>query len=1049
MEVRKTVTVVFADVTGSTALGERLDPESMRGVMSRYFDEMRSAVERHGGTVEKFIGDAVMAVFGVPVVHEDDALRAVRAAEEMREALGTLNAELERDWGARLEIRIGVNTGEVVAGDPSSGESFVTGDTVNVAARLEQAADPGDVLIGEATQRLVRDAVDVKPLDPLELKGKAERVAAFRLLNVTPGAAAFARRLDSPLVGRDEELGRLRRIFDEAVTGRACRLATVIADAGLGKTRLVSELLDRETGRARILWARCLPYGEGITFWPVAEMVKAEAGIGETDPPEDARSKVRDLVAAAEDGAEVAERVSAAIGLGEGGGDIQQTFWAIRRLLEILAQETPLIVVVEDIHWAEPGLIDLLQYLARFSAGHPMFVLCTSRPEIRDLRPDWTTVAETIALEPLDEGECERLIENLLGRVGLTGDVRTRITDAAEGNPLFVEEMLRKLIDDGHLERDDGHWAARGDLSRVSVPGTINALLSARLDQLEAEERAVIQRASVVGKVFWWGAVTELSPEVDRPRVGSHLQTLLRKELVRPDRSGFAGEDAFRFSHILVRDAAYESMPKRARAELHERFASWLERKAGDRVAEFEEILGYHLEHAYRYRTELGPVDDAARAVAGRAAGRLAAAGRRALSNWDVAATVNLFSRAIDLLPADDPMRLEILPDLGIILAQTDIPRADAVLTEAVDAARAANDPLLEARAGVRRVFVRLLLDVQADQDASLEEAERYASLFEERHDDLGLAEALNLVGIIRFWQGRAAVAEEDLSRAIHHARRAGGRRQEAEGHKWLAIATSIGPTPVGEGIRRLESILEEGGQDRRVEISVLRMTGWLEANEGRFPEAREQIARAKAIAGELGDQVGVAAVLRDSAAVAMLADDPATAETELRAAYESLERMSDFGHLASFAPDLGDVVYAQGRFEEALRLSETAERINIEGDVDANVRWRQLRAKALAQLGRLDEAETMAVEAVRLIERTPITWTFTPTRCWRSRRCFGWRGRTDGGGVGRSGCARPLPAERERDRRASRRVAARGARRRVTTGARRSGDPFAVGPAC
>jgi class 3 adenylate cyclase/tetratricopeptide (TPR) repeat protein len=971
MEVRKTVTVVFADVTGSTALGERLDPESMRGVMSRYFNEMRAAVERHGGTVEKFIGDAVMAVFGVPVVHEDDALRAVLAAEGMREVLGTLNVELERDWGARLEIRVGINTGEVVAGDPSSGQSFVTGDTVNVAARLEQAAEPGDVLIGEATHRLVRDAVVVKPLDPLELKGKAERVPAFRLLDVTPGAAPFARRLDSPLVGRDEELGRLRRTLDEAVSGRACRLAVVVGDAGLGKTRLVREFLDRESERVRILWARCLPYGEGITFWPVAEMVKAAARIGETDSPEAARSKLGDLVAAAEDGAEVAERVSSAIGLGDGGGDIQEMFWAIRRLLEILALEIPLVVVVEDIHWAEPGMLDLLHYLARFSAGSPVFVLCTSRPEIRDLRPDWSTVAETIALEPLDESECEALIANLLGRVGLTGDVRIRITEAAEGNPLFVEEMLRKLIDDGHLERDDGHWAARGDLSRVSVPGTINALLSARLDQLEAEERVVIQRASVVGKVFWWGAVTELSPEDDRPRVGSHLQTLLRKELVRPDRSGFAGEDAFRFSHILVRDAAYESMPKRARADLHERFASWLERKAGDRVVEFEEIVGYHLEHAYRYRAELGPVDEATRAVAGRAAEHLAAAGRRTFSNWDIAATVNLFSRAIDLLPADDPLRLEILPDLGIVLAQADIPRADAVLTDAVEAARAVNDPLLEARAGVRGVFVRLLLDVKADQEASLEEAERYASLFEERNDDLGLSEAFNLIGIICFWQGRAAVGEESLGRAIDHARRAGGRRQEAEGLKWLAIAIQVGPTPVGEGIRRLESILEEGGHDRRVEIAVLRASGVLEANEGRFPKARELIARAKAIAGELGDQVGLAAVLRDSAFIAMLADDPATAESELRTAYEMLERMSDIGHLASFVPDLGDAVYAEGRHDEALRLSEIAEGINIEGDVDANVRWRQLRAKALAQLGRHEEAEALAAEAVRLVART------------------------------------------------------------------------------
>jgi class 3 adenylate cyclase/tetratricopeptide (TPR) repeat protein len=971
VEVRKTVTVLFADVAGSTAMGEHLDPESLRGVMSRYFDEMRTAVEGHGGTVEKFIGDAVMAVFGVPVVHEDDALRAVRAASQMRETLTSLNAELERDWGAHLEIRTGINTGEVVAGDPSEGQSFVTGDAVNVAARLEQAAEPGEILIGQETHQLVRDAVLVESVDPLELKGKSGRVRAFRLLDVTPGAPSFARRLDSPIVGREEELSRLVRLLEDASEQRACRMATIVGEAGLGKSRLVNELVTRAADRARALWGRCLPYGEGITFWPVAELVKAAAGIGELDSPEQARSKVRGLTAGVEGGSDIADRVAAAIGLGEGAGEIQETFWAIRRLLEVLARDVPLVVIFEDIHWAEPTFLDLLEYMARFSADHPLFLLCTTRPDIREVRPDWGTDSELIPLEPLTEPECERLIGNLLGRVGLTGNVHTRITDAAEGNPLFVEEMLRMLIDEGLLRRDNGHWTATADLSHVSVPGTISALLSARLDQLQAEERSVIQRASVVGKVFWWGAVSELSPQGDRPRVSSHLQTLLRKELVRPDRSGFAGEDAFRFSHILVRDAAYESTPKRARAELHELFASWLERKAGGRMTEFDEILGYHLEHAYRYRSELGPPDERTRGLARLAAARLSVAGRRALEKWDVSATVNLLSRAVDLLPRGDPSRLELLPDLGMALAHSDIPRADSVLTEAIDGARATGDRRLEARAGVRRVFVRLLLDPQISQDRSLREAEGYLAQFEEWADDLGMAEAGRVIGTITFWQGRAGAAAEILERANVHAIRAQDRRQKAEILRWLALVTSEGPTPADEGIRRMEALQVQGGGDGRLEISIARHRAELEAMRGRFDAARDFIAQAKALASELGDRVALAAVMRDSAFVLMLAGDPVAAEAEVRAGYEILERISDFGHLSSFAPALGETVYAQGRYDEAFHLSEVGERLTIEGDADANVRWRQLRAKTLARRGRFDEAEALAVEAVRLIAAT------------------------------------------------------------------------------
>lgn len=344
-EVRKIVTVLFSDVTGSTSLGELLDPESLRNVMSRYFDLARTVVQRHGGTVEKFIGDAVMAVFGVPSAHEDDALRAVRAATEMRENLAELNDELERSSGVRLETRTGVNSGEVVAGDTSSGQSFVSGDTVNVAARLEQAAQPGEILIGSGTLSLVRDAVRVEATEPLPLKGKAEPVPAFRLLDVLAGAPALARRLDSPMVGRDDELRRVVDAFDLVERGRSCELLTIVGEAGVGKTRLTIEVLSRLADRATVLEGRCLPYGEGITFWPLAEMVRRAAGIDDGDPPAHALAKIAALLNGNDDAWLVRDRVGAAIGLSDATGAIQETFWATRRLLEALAADRPVVAV--------------------------------------------------------------------------------------------------------------------------------------------------------------------------------------------------------------------------------------------------------------------------------------------------------------------------------------------------------------------------------------------------------------------------------------------------------------------------------------------------------------------------------------------------------------------------------------------------------------------------------------------------------------------------------------------------------------------------------
>jgi class 3 adenylate cyclase len=513
--VRKTITVVFSDIAGSTALGEGVDAESLRAVMGRYFEEMRAVLERHGGTVEKFIGDAVMAVFGIPVLHEDDALRAVRAAAEMRDALTPLNDELERERGVRIQVRVGVNTGEVVAGDPSGGQRFATGDAVNVAARLEQAARPGEILIGEGTYRLVRDAVTVESVRSLSLKGKGEAVPARRLLAV-PGLTG--RRLASPIVGRDRELELLDRAFAGVVRGHACRLVTVLGAAGVGKSRLVQEFLRGRADDATIVRGHCLSYGEGITYWPIKSAISQAAGLSGEESPETAQEKIRSLVAAAPDADLIVERVTETIGIAKTVTGHRGTGWAIGRIFEELARKRPLIVVLDDLQWGEPTFLDLIEAVAEHSREAPILLLCMARPDLLELRPHWGEEghdATRLHLTPLTDDESAHLITNLLGAAELADHVRSRITETAEGNPLFVEEIVAMLIDEGLLLRRNGSVAASGDWSRVSLPPTIQALLAGRLDRLGREERAVLERGSVEGKVFHRGAVLELSPPAD------------------------------------------------------------------------------------------------------------------------------------------------------------------------------------------------------------------------------------------------------------------------------------------------------------------------------------------------------------------------------------------------------------------------------------------------------------------------------------------------------------------------------------------------------
>ena len=602
MAARKTVTVVFSDIANFTPLGEALDPEVMRKVMEQYYAVVRRELERHGGTVEKFIGDAAMAVFGIPTVHDDDALRAVRAAVDLRTALGGLNQELEETHGVRLAIRTGVNTGEVVAGDPTDRQSFATGAAVATAQRLEAAARSGEILLGDSTYRLVSNAVLVEPMDPLELKGKAEPVRAWRLLGVVEGAPPFPRRLDTPMVGREDELAALETELDAADRERRCRLATIVGPAGIGKSRLGNEVFSATRGRATTLVGRCLEYGEGITYWPLRGIVLSATGSL-------TQEGIAQFLEGAEDADRIANRLAGAVGSEEAPPGGEETFWAVRRFLEHMARERPIILGIDELQWAEPTFLDLLEYLVGWTTDAPVLVLGLARPELLEHRPTWSTTSSlVVALEPLSGDDSERLVEALGAEVDESE--RERILDGAEGNPLFVEQMLALAVEGSPEE---------------AIPPTIHALLAARLDRLADEERAVLERAAVIGREFTAGAVKSLSGE---QAVGSTLLSLVRRDLIEPDRSLIPGDDGFRFRHILIRDAAYIGVAKASRAELHERYANWLERSAG----ELDEIIGYHLEQAFRYRQELGRADDSLAAQGGE---RLARAGRRAIGRGD------------------------------------------------------------------------------------------------------------------------------------------------------------------------------------------------------------------------------------------------------------------------------------------------------------------------------------------------------------------------------------------------------------------------------
>jgi class 3 adenylate cyclase/tetratricopeptide (TPR) repeat protein len=927
---RKTVSVLFCDLADSTVLGERLDPEPLRELLGAWYEEMRIAVERHGGAVEKFIGDAVMAVFGLPRVHEDDALRAVRAALDMQRAVERMNVSLEAREIPALRIRIGINTGEVVTGDDAA--TLATGDAVNTAKRLEEAASGGEILIGAVTERLVRHASRLEPLAAVEAKGKSGPVQAWRVLEAISGAESFARRWDTPLVGRTRELGLLRDELTASAGRDECRLVTVIGAAGVGKTRLVSELIAEVGEHATVAAGRCLPYGDGITFWPLTELLQRLGG----------EPAVADAMGDQADAALVVERLGA-LG-GHGSAPPEELSWAVRRLFETLAGTRPLLVLLEDVHWAEPTLLDLVEHVSRWSRDAPILLLCVAREELLEERPRWE--GALVRLEPLSADDATELLHALDAGGRLSPELRERIAEVAQGNPLFTEQLVAMLAEDAGSAQE-----------LVELPPTIQALLAARLDRLETFGRDVLERAAVVGKEFWPGAVAALDGD---EALGPALLGLARSGLVEPAVSSISGEDGFRFRHALIRDAAYTGIPKRMRADLHERFVAWLELHQPR-----DELVGYHLEQAHRYREELGALDDRTRSLGERAGELLTASGERALARDDAPAAVNLLERGVALLPRTSSSRGFALLELAIALMRSGaFAAAEGALEEALELGRAEGDQRLELRSLIEREFFRIFTNVQTPAAEITRIAEEAIPALEALGDDAGVAKAWWLlseppVNACR-WGERAAALEH----ALEHARRAGDAREAARVAALLMQAIQLGPTPADAAIDRAQLFLRESEGDRLLTASILSSLAVSLAMRGGFDKARVQWAKARAFWDELGLAHNRAIRSLDGSTIELLAGDVEASVRELRTGLRLLDEIGDVHFPATIAAYLAAALAHGNRFEEAEESAQFARSHAWDEDIVTQVMWRVASAQ-------VQTSERLAREAVELAAPT------------------------------------------------------------------------------
>jgi DNA-binding SARP family transcriptional activator len=938
--VRKPVTVLCVELGVAAGAAAGLDPETLDVVLGDALAALGSALERHGGKLAAVAGERILGVFGVPTLHEDDALRAAQAALAGRSALAATAAALEQNRALSLTMRGGLATGEALVGGPEP--PGFSSDAIGRAVELAASASAGEILVSEATLQLAAGALEVEHTGPGRVRLQAAQV----------GARPRTVRLDAPLIGRDAQRSRLGEAFTRALRERAPVLVTVLGEAGIGKTRLARELAAYLAGESTVLVGNCLSYGEGVTFAPLRELV------GQTGAGEGGREEVEALLAGEADAERVAECLSAALSpRGEGVFSAVEIFWAARRLLETLARREPLLVILDDLHWAEPTFLDLVEALAAQAEDAPMLLLCLARLELLEQRPAWPAGARralSIQLEPLADDDAATLLDALAEVPTARG--RKQLLEAAAGNPLFLEQLVASL---GEQRRADG----------LPLPPTIQALLAARLERLGPGERAVLARAAVLGMSFAVPAITEVLPEQARPPLGRHLRALVAKGLVEPRRSNTTAEEDFRFRHILVQQAAYRSVPKSLRADLHERFAGWLQRGVGH-GADDDETLGYHLEQAYRHRTELGRTGPQERALAAQAAERLAAAGRGALARGDLPAGARLLERAVMLLPPEDSARSALLPTLGLALLESGrLADADRILGEAIERASAGNNPRLEARARLEQQFVRL----QAGSSRGIAQARQVGdaalAVLAGHGDDLGQCRAWCLRAWIEWTRAQIAVADDAWRLAAEHARRAGDQRELFEILGWRASAAVWGPARVSQAIARCTTIRDQVRASPVAVAVTLHPLGLLHAMDGDFDQARRLVRQGNEILDEF-DRLH-SAVSHHEALVELLAGQPAAAEERLRLGYRRLEEMGERALLATTAAMLAQAVHAQGHLQEANAFCQVSERTAAAEDLPTQVKWRGVRAKLLGWEGRTGEAAALARQAVRLAART------------------------------------------------------------------------------
>jgi predicted ATPase/class 3 adenylate cyclase len=997
----KPVTVVFCDVVRSTELGRLLDDVAMRRYMDRYGDRVRQIFGRHGGSVGRRHGDGFMAAFGMPELHEDDAWRAVRAADELRVALRELDAELQRDRGLSLKIRVGVNTGTVLVRDAEAIEDEVVGAAVTVAKRFEQAAETDQILIGAATYRLVAGAVDVGESSSIGVEGLPEPQVAWPLLKVIPDRPARDRRLDAPMIGRQREQALLLETFRRMVEEQSCHLVSILGFAGVGKSRLVDEFVGSVSVQAAVLRGQCLQYGDPTALWPMIQIVRQAAGVEPTDPPDRVRERLDRLVLGKKLEERIAGRLAQVLGFGEEEEGLREdTVWALRRLLQSLAGDKPLVVVIDDLQWAEPTLLDAVDNIAS-SLDAPIMLICLARPdELLSRRGDWgggKLNHTSFRLSPLQESEGEQLVGYLLdGEVDPAA--QTHITEWAQGYPLIVEELVANLRDEGKLTSINGHWELHleeigdelpypgagaweqaGRAPKISVPTSIQALFLARLGRLDPDRQAIIERAAVVGEQFHSRDIEVLWPDQTPQAIEAELEELVRQDLVRPDRGPVAvplppgSGEGYRFRHIMIRTVAYDRMPDNRRADLHERYADWLERNTEDRRSQFDELIGYHLFEAFRYANKLDPNADHTRELARRTGERHAAAGLRAAIRGDNQLTVTWLGRAAHLLPDGHPTRLEVLVPLAEALqAGGELHEAMTAYEEIADAARAADDHGLEAHATIGRLAVAAQTETAGFLKEGYKDIGLAIPVFDRLEDQLGLAKAYYLQAYRHWAIGKLSLARLDAERARDFAHKAEDPQWEARSISLLGLILYWGPTPLDEVEEHSKEAVTfaRRAQIRALEADALTVQARIAAMRGQFVEAQEFLATARAVPVDLA-LLTQAADVHSEALIQLLNEQFAEAENTLTKADQKLAAQGGVGPRVAITAMLARVLLQRNRIDEAEKMTMICQQIAADHQVDAQVKWRAIRAVILARRGELEAAEKLAREAVDRVDET------------------------------------------------------------------------------